>query len=365
MKYDYLIVGAGLFSAVFVHQMAQKGKKCIVIDRRDHIAGNCYNEVVEGIDVHKYGAHIFHTSNKKVWEYVNSFTDFNNFVNSPIADFNGETYNLPFNMNTFAKMWGIKTPQQARDIINKQVEESGITAPKNLEEKAITLVGKDIYEKLICGYTEKQWGKKCSELPEFIINRLPLRFTYDNNYFNDRYQGIPIDGYTNMIVKMFGDTEILLGVEFKEYIKENPNIAEKILYTGSVDELCDYKFGELEYRSLKFETKILDEDNFQGNAVVNYTDAVTPYTRIIEHKHFNNKNQEKTVITYEYPADWSKGLDAYYPINNDENSTKYQKYVEHINSSMPNVILGGRLGLYSYFDMDKVIEKAFEICESL
>lgn len=357
LKYDYLLVGAGLFSAVFSQEMKKKDKTCLVIDRRTHIAGNVYTEEQDGIHVHKYGAHIFHTSNEAVWEYVNQFAEFMPFINQPVAKFKGNMYNLPFNMNTFAKMWGISTPQEAKEKIAEQVKVSGITEPKNLEEKAISLVGTDIYETLIKGYTEKQWGCDCSELPAFIINRLPLRFTYDNNYFNDKYQGIPCGGYTKWLESMFSDTEIRLNTDFKEFIQEHPNIAKKILYTGSVDELLNYEFGALEYRSLTFEEKTLDTDNFQGNAVVNFTEKEIPYTRSIEHKFFEWVDTDKTVVSYEYPL----GKEAYYPVNNQLNGEKYQKYLQLLREKYPDMLLGGRLGLYSYLDMDKVVEKALDL----
>lgn len=365
MNYDYLVVGAGLYSGVFVNEMKKRNKKCLVIDRREHIAGNIYTSKKSDIHVHKYGAHIFHTSDKEVWDYVNQFAEFNNFVNSPVANFKGKMYNLPFNMNTFSQMWGISTPEQAKEIIDKQVKASGITEPTNLEEKAISLVGTDIYETLIKGYTEKQWEKPCSELPAFIINRLPLRFTYDNNYFNDKYQGIPVGGYTQIVEKMLNGCEVLLSTDYKEFIKDNPNIAEKILYTGSVDDLLDYELGTLEYRSLEFEEKLFDVENFQGNAVINYTEREVPYTRVIEHKFFDLSDQEKTIVSYEYPAKWEIGKEAYYPINNSENAKKYKKYVSLLEERHPNIILGGRLGLYSYLDMDKVIAKALELSKSI
>lgn len=357
--YDYLIVGAGLFGATFAYEMTKVGKKCLVIDRRNHIGGNIYTENISGINVHKYGAHIFHTSNKYIWEYVNSFCEFNHYINSPIARYKDETYNLPFNMNTFYQMWGIITPEEAKRKIQEQVDELGIGTPKNLEEKALSLVGYDIYEKLIKGYTEKQWGRKCSELPEFIINRLPLRFTYDNNYFNDRYQGIPIGGYTQIIEKMLSKSDVVLNADYKGFIKENPNVAKQILYTGGIDEFFDYQLGYLEYRSIKLETKQLNIQNYQGNAVVNYTEKDIPYTRIIEHKHFEFGRQENTIITYEYPSEWKPGREAYYPINNDMNNKLYSQYLE-LAKERSNLIFGGRLGLYRYLDMDKIIELALK-----
>ena len=355
-KYDYLIVGAGLYGSIFAYKMNKKGKKCLVIDKRNHIGGNIYCENIEGINVHKYGAHIFHTSNKEVWEYINQFCEFNNYVNSPIANYKGEIYNLPFNMNTFNKLWGVVTPKEAKEKIEGQKKEFFITEPKNLEEQAISLIGKDIYEKLIKGYTEKQWGRKATELPAFIIKRLPVRFTYDNNYFNDRYQGIPIGGYTKIIEKMLEGIEVRLNTNFFDERENFENIAEKIVFTGMIDEFYNYKFGKLEYRSLRFETEILDEENYQGNAVVNYTEREIPYTRIIEHKHFEFGKQEKTVITKEYPSEWQEGDEPYYPVNDEKNNKLYEKYRE-LAKKETNVIFGGRLGEYKYYDMDKVIEK--------
>ena len=359
-KYDYLIVGAGLYGAVMAYELGKKGKSCLVIDRRDHIAGNIYCEDIEGIHVHKYGAHIFHTSDKKIWDYVNQFAEFNNYINSPVAVYKDELYNLPFNMNTFSKMWGIRTPQEAKDIIEKQKKETGITEPKNLEEQALFLVGRDIYEKLVKGYTEKQWGRKCTELPAFIIKRLPCRFIYDNNYFNDRYQGIPIGGYTPIVEKMLAGAEVRTGVDFFEFRKENPDIAEKIIFTGQIDEYFGYELGALEYRSVRFETEVLDCENYQGNAVVNYTEREVPYTRVIEHKHFEFGTQPGTVITREYPADWAEGMEPYYPINDEKNQNLYQKYKE-LADKEERVLFGGRLAEYKYYDMDKVIESAFKL----
>lgn len=368
-KYDYLIVGAGLYGAVMAYELGKKGKKCLVIDRRDHIAGNIYCEEIEGIHVHKYGAHIFHTSDKKIWEYMNQFTEFNNYINSPVAVYKDELYNLPFNMNTFSKMWGIRTPGEAKAIIEKQRKETGITEPKNLEEQALFLGGRDIYEKLIKGYTEKQWGRKCTELPSFIIKRLPVRFIYDNNYFNDKYQGIPMGGYTQIIEKMLDGIEVKLNYDYFEHKQELDNIAEKIVFTGPIDKYYDYKFGELEYRSLRFEEEELNIQNYQGNAVVNYTEYEVPYTRIIEHKHFEyakSLGQEdtisKTIITREYPDTWNREKEAYYPINNDKNNALYQKYAD-LASQDKNVIFGGRLGMYKYYDMDKVIAEALKCVE--
>lgn len=359
MKYDYLIVGAGLFGAVFAHEAMKRGYKVLVIDKRGHIAGNVYTNEMEGINIHVYGAHIFHTSDKKIWKYVNQFAEFNNYVNSPVAVYKDELYNLPFNMNTFSKMWNIKTPQEAKDKIAEQIASMNITEPKNLEEQALSLVGKDVYEKLIKGYTEKQWGRDCTDLPAFIIKRLPLRFTFNNNYFNDRFQGIPMGGYTGIVEKMLEGAKVQLNTDYFEFIKENPNIAKKTLFTGMIDEYFDYKLGRLEYRSLKFELETLDTDNFQGNAVVNYTEREVPYTRIIEHKHFEFGTQEKTVITKEYSVEWTKGMEPYYPVNNAENNALYEKYAE-LAKQEENVIFGGRLGQYKYYDMDKVITAALE-----
>lgn len=359
-KYDYLIVGAGLFGSVCAYELNKMKKNCLVIDKRNHVGGNIYTEEIEEINVHKYGAHIFHTSNKDIWEYMNQFAEFNNFVNSPVAVYKNEIYNLPFNMNTFSKMWGIKTPDEARKIIENQKVEAGILEPKNLEEQAISLVGKDIYEKLIKGYTEKQWGKSAVNLPAFIIKRLPVRYTYDNNYFNDRYQGIPVGGYTKIIEKMLVNIDVKLNTDFFEHKEELLNCAEKIIFTGPIDKFYDYCFGELEYRSLKFETEVMDIDNFQGNAVINYTEREVPYTRIIEHKHFEFGKQEKTVITREYPINWCKNAEPYYPINNKENSGLYDKYKE-LSKNDKRVIFGGRLGMYQYYDMDKVIESALKL----
>lgn len=356
-KFDYLIVGAGLFGSVFAYEATQRGKKCLVIDKRNHIAGNIYTENIEGINVHKYGAHIFHTSDKAIWEYVNRFADFNNFINSPIASYKDELYNLPFNMNTFSKMWGIKTPAEAKAIIAGQIANLNIGEPRNLEEQALKLVGTDVYEKLIKGYTQKQWGRPCTELPAFIIKRLPLRFTYDNNYFNDRYQGIAIGGYTQIIEKMLAGSEVKTDTDYFEFIKENPDIAEKTVFTGQIDDFFGYRYGALGYRSVRFENEILDTDNYQGDAVVNYTDREVPYTRIIEHKHFEFGKQEKTVISREYSAEWQPGIEPYYPINDEANNALYEKY-KTLAATRPDVIFGGRLGQYKYYDMDKVIAAA-------
>lgn len=342
MKYDYLIVGAGLFGAVFAYEATKKGKKCLVIDKRDHIAGNIYTKETENINVHQYGAHIFHTSDRKIWDYVNSFADFNNYINSPVAIYKDELYNLPFNMNTFSKMWNIKTPSEAKAIIEKQIEELNITEPQNLEEQALSLVGTDVYEKLIKGYTEKQWGRNCKELPAFIIKRLPLRFTYDNNYFNDRYQGIPIGGYTKIVGKMLEGSDVLLDTDYFEFIKDNEGIADKVLFTGMIDEYYDFCYGHLEYRTVRFETEVLDCDNYQGNAVVNYTDREVPYTRIIEHKHFEFGKQEKTIISREYSTEWEPGMEPYYPVNNERNNDLFEKY-KALADKEEKVIFGGRL----------------------
>lgn len=361
-EFNFLIVGSGLFGAVFAHEASQKGNKCLVIDKRPHIGGNIYTEQVEGINVHKYGAHIFHTADKVIWEYINQFAEFNNYINSPVAVYNNELYNLPFNMNTFSKLWGIKTPAEAKAKIAEQTAELNIGEPQNLEEQALKLVGTDVYEKLIKGYTEKQWGCPCNKLPAFIIKRLPLRFRYDNNYFNDRYQGIPIGGNTKIIEKMLEKTEVRLDTDYFEFIKDNPNIAEKTVFTGAIDEFFEYCFGALEYRSLRFETEILDEENHQGCAVVNYTDREVPYTRIIEHKHFEFGTQPKTVISREYPMEWKQGDEPYYPVNNDKNNALYEKY-RGLAENRKDVIFGGRLGTYKYFDMDKVIAAALDITE--
>ena len=362
MKYDYLIVGAGLFGSVFAYEAGKRGKKCLVVEKRDHIGGNIYTEQIEGINVHKYGAHIFHTSDAKVWEYINRFASFNNYINSPVAVYKDELYNLPFNMNTFSRMWGIKTPKEAKEIIAKQIADLDIGEPKNLEQQALKLVGRDVYEKLIKGYTEKQWGRPCDELPAFIIKRLPLRFVYDNNYFNDRWQGIPIGGYTQITEKLLEGSDVLTDTDYFTFIKENPDIAKKTVFTGQIDEFFGYCYGALEYRSVRFETEVLCEENYQGNAVVNYTDREVPYTRIIEHKHFEFGKQEKTVISREYSAEWNKGAEPYYPVNNDRNNALYEKYRE-LAKTRSDVIFGGRLGEYKYYDMDKVIAAALKCAE--
>ena len=363
-KYNYLIVGAGLYGAVMANELNKKGKKCLVIDKRSHIAGNIYCEDIEEIHVHKYGAHIFHTSDKRIWDYMNQYAEFNNYINSPIAVYKDELYNLPFNMNTFSKMWGIRTPQEAKKMIAKQVKESGITEPKNLEEQGLSLVGRDVFEKLVKGYTEKQWGRDCKDLPAFIIKRLPVRFTYDNNYFNDRYQGIPIGGYTAIIEKMLEGIDVELNTDFFEFRKSHPDIANNIIYTGMIDEYYGYQFGPLEYRSVRFETEVLDCENYQGNAVVNYTDRDVPYTRIIEHKHFEFGTQEKTVISREYSSEWNVGMEPYYPVNDEKNSALYQKY-KALADKEEHIIFGGRLGHYKYYDMDKVISAALDEVDKL
>lgn len=359
-KYDYLIVGAGLFGSIFAYEANKKGKTCLVIDKRNHIGGNIYTKEVEGINVHEYGAHIFHTSNDKVWKYINKFAKFNRYTNSPVAVYKDELYNMPFNMNTFNKLWGVKTPKEAKGKIEEQIKESGIGEPKNLEEQAIKLVGKDIYEKLVKGYTEKQWGTKATELPSFIIKRLPVRFTYDNNYFNDKYQGIPIGGYTQIVEKMLDGIEVQLNIDFFKNRDDLESLADKIVFTGMIDEFYEYKFGTLEYRSLRFEHEILDEENYQGNAVVNYTEYEVPYTRIIEHKHFEYGTQPKTVITKEYPAKWNIGDEPYYPINNERNNKMYKAYKE-LADKEAKVIFGGRLAEYKYYDMHNVIYQALNV----
>ena len=357
-KYDYVLVGSGLYSGVFAYLAGKKGKKCLVVEKRDHIGGNIYCEDVEGIHVHRYGAHIFHTSNREVWKFVNELAEFNRYTNSPVANYKGEMYNMPFNMNTFSKMWNISTPDQAKKIIEEQKKE--ITGePKNLEEQAISLVGREIYEKLVKGYTEKQVGRDCTELPAFIIKRLPVRYTYDNNYFNDLYQGIPIGGYNVIIDRLFEGCDIETGVDYLEKKDYYDSLGEKVVYTGTIDAYYKYQFGKLEYRSLRFESEILDEENHQGVAVVNYTDRQTPYTRIIEHKHFEFGTQPKTVITREYPVTWEEGMEPYYPVNDEKNQELYQKYAK-LAEKEENVIFGGRLGEYKYYDMDKVIASAME-----
>ena len=368
MHYDYLIAGAGLFGAVFAHEMHKQGRKVLVVEKRDHIAGNIYTEKVMGINVHRYGAHIFHTSDEEVWNYVSQYARFNHYVNSPVAVYRDELYNLPFNMNTFSRMWNIKTPKEAKEIIAKQTGEFAGITPQNLEEQALQLAGRDVYEKLIKGYTEKQWGRDCKDLPAFIIRRLPLRFTYDNNYFNDRFQGIPEGGYTQIVEKLLEDIPVLTGVSLQEYQTANAartadeqDSWDRLLYTGMIDEYYHYRLGTLEYRSLRFETEELpEEDNYQGNAVVNYTEREVPYTRIIEHKHFEFQTGEGTVITREYPATWKKGDEPYYPINDEKNGALYAQYAE-LAKKEANVLFGGRLGQYKYYDMDKVIRSALDM----
>ena len=364
MKYDYLVVGAGLYGAVFAHEAKAAGKNVLVIDKRGHIAGNVYTEKMEDINVHRYGAHIFHTNNKRVWEYVNRFAEFNRFTNSPVANYKGELYSLPFNMYTFNKMWGVVTPQEAADRIEQQKREAGITEPKNLEEQAISLVGRDIYEKLIKGYTEKQWGRPCDQLPSFIIRRLPVRLTFDNNYFNALYQGIPMGGYTAMVANMLKGIEVKLGVDYLENKAELDAMADKVIYTGAIDAYFGYALGALEYRSVRFETEVLDIPNFQGNAAVNYTDAETPWTRIIEHKWFEFGTQPKTVISREYSSEWKPGDEPYYPVNDEKNGELYKKYKE-LADKEENVIFGGRLGEYKYYDMDAVIASVLKKCEEV
>lgn len=386
MRYDYLIVGTGLFGAVFAHEMKKAGKKCLCIDKRKNLGGNIYTEEWQGIQVHKYGAHIFHTSNKEVWDYVNQFAEFNHYVNSPIAVYGDELYNLPFNMNTFSKMWGIRTPGEAKEIIEKQRAQCGMAEPRNLEEQALSLVGRDVYEKLVKGYTEKQWGRDCKELPAFIIRRLPVRFTYDNNYFTDRWQGIPVGGYTAIVEKLLEGTPVKLGVSYKEFVastgakvpgrgsvncsgelesSDRGDTFDNVLYTGMIDEYFGYELGELQYRSLRFEEeKLPDCDNFQGNAVVNYTEREVPYTRIIEHKHFEFGKGDGTVITREYPAEWKRGDEPYYPINDEKNNALFAGY-QKLAERERGVLFGGRLGQYRYYDMDKVIASALELVEKL
>lgn len=359
--YDYLIVGTGLYGAVFAHEALKNGKTILMVDKRAHVGGNVYTETIEGIHVHKYGAHIFHTSDKEIWEYVQQFAEFNNYVNSPIANYKGEIYNMPFNMNTFSKMWGVFTPEEAMEKIEEQRKE--ITGePSNLEEQAISLVGRDIYEKLVKGYTEKQWGRDCRDLPAFIIKRLPVRFTYNNNYFNDRFQGIPIGGYTEMIEKMIRGADIRLNMDYLEHKEELDEKAEKVIYTGPIDAYYNYQFGPLEYRSVRFETEIMDKENYQGNAVVNYADRETPYTRIIEHKHFEFGTQPKTVVSREYSDQWKLGDEPYYPVNDEKNSALYEQYAA-LAKKEEKVLFGGRLGEYRYYDMDKVIASALKLCE--
>ncbi len=361
MHYDYIIVGSGLYGAVFAYEAMQHGKSCLVLEKRSHIGGNIYCDLIDDIVVHKYGAHIFHTNSKRVWNFVNRFAEFNRYTNSPVANYKGEIYNMPFNMNTFCKMWGISTPEEARKIIENQ--RSVIQKePTNLEEQAIRLVGTDIYERLVKGYTEKQWGRPCADLPAFIIKRLPVRFTYDNNYFNDRYQGIPIGGYNQIIDRLLKGADVRLNVDFLVDREKWESMGDKIVYTGMIDAYFDFCYGPLEYRSLRFETESMNTDNYQGVAVMNYTDRETPYTRVIEHKHFEFGTQPKTVVTKEYPAEWKQGMEAYYPVNDDKNGELYQKYYA-LTKNKKNVLFGGRLGKYCYYDMDKVILTALEDAE--
>lgn len=368
MQYDYLVVGTGLFGAVFAHEMKKRNKRCLMLEKRDHIGGNIYTEKIADIQVHKYGAHIFHTSSRKIWDYVNQFAEFNHYINSPVAIYGEELYNLPFNMNTFNRMWGVRTPKEARLKIEEQIAALHITDPQNLEEQALSLVGTDVYEKLVKGYTQKQWGRDCRELPAFIIKRLPLRFTYDNNYFNDPYQGIPKGGYTQIIEKLIDGIPVIMGITWKGFLKENAGKAEpvtydKVLYSGMIDEYFEYCLGELEYRSLQFETELLTGcENYQGNAVVNYTEYDIPYTRIIEHKHFEFGTQPDSVITREYPAVWKRGDEPYYPVNNEKNDRLFAEY-QKLAKKEQKVLFGGRLGQYKYYDMDKVIDAALTMAE--
>lgn len=365
MKYDYLFVGAGLFSAVMAHELLKLGKHCLVIEKRNHIGGNIYTENKEGINVHKYGAHIFHTDNREVWDFINQFSEFNRYTNCPVANFEGILYNLPFNMNTFTKIWNdVITPEDAEKRIKEQATEMAGKIPKNLEEQAISFVGRDIYEKLIKGYTEKQWGKKCIELPASIIKRIPVRFTFDNNYFNDRYQGIPIGGYTKIIEKMLNGADVYLNTDFFDDKEKWFSIADKIIYTGTIDKFFDYKYGELEYRSLRFEMETIDKSNYQGNAVINYTDSKTPYTRIIEHKHFEFGKQQMTIITREYPSNWTKNDEPYYAVNDEKNMSLYAKYKD-LAEKQTKVTFGGRLGMYKYFDMDDTILSALNLLKTI
>ena len=363
-KYDYLVVGSGLFGAVFAQRAHEQGKKVLILEKRPHIAGNVYTEEIEGINVHKYGAHIFHTNNKEVWEYVNRFTEFNRFTNSPVANYKNELYSLPFNMYTFNKMWGVVTPEEAAAKIEEQRKAAGIKEPRNLEEQAISLVGTDIYEKLVKGYTEKQWGRPCTELPAFIIKRLPVRFTFDNNYFNSLYQGIPVGGYTRMVANMVEGIEIKLEEDYLSQKEEWNDMADKVVYTGAIDAFYDYQLGALEYRSVRFETEVLDKPNFQGNAAVNYTDRETPWTRIIEHKWFEFGTQPKTVISKEYSSEWKKGDEPYYPVNDEKNNALYNEY-KKLAEKEEKIIFGGRLGQYKYYDMDAVIAEALKLSNNI
>lgn len=359
MKYDYLIAGAGLFGGVFAQQAAERGKRCLVLERRGHVGGNIYCREIEGIQVHQYGAHIFHTSDEEVWAYVSRFVRFNHFINAPLAVCGSELYNLPFNMNTFSRLWGIRTPREAQEKIREQIESLDIGEPRNLEEQALKLVGRDVYEKLVKGYTEKQWGRDCKDLPAFIIRRLPLRFTYDNNYFSDPHQGIPVEGYNALAEKLLEGSEVLLNTDYFTFIQDHPRIAEKTVFTGMIDEFFGFRLGPLEYRTVRFETEVLDCPNWQGNAVVNYTSRQVPYTRIIEHKHFTFGQQPRTVISREYPGEWKPGMEPFYPVNDRKNQALYQDY-QALARTRPDVIFGGRLGQYRYYDMDKAIRAALD-----
>ena len=362
--YDVLIVGAGLFGATLAQQLTERGRRVLVIDKRAHVGGNVYTEEIEQIQVHRYGAHIFHTNNRAVWDYVGRFAEFNRYTNSPVANYHGELYSLPFNMYTFNRLWGVVTPQEAEEKIRRQREAAGIEEPKNLEEQAISLVGTDVYEKLVKGYTEKQWGRPCSQLPAFIIRRLPVRFTFDNNYFNARFQGIPMGGYTAMVERMLAGAEVRLGIDYLADKAALDALADRVVYTGPIDRYFDYRFGPLEYRSVRFETEVLDTPNFQGNAVVNYTDRETPYTRIIEHKHFEFGTQPKTVISREYSSEWKLGDEPYYPVNDEKNKRLYERY-RSLAEGESKVLFGGRLGEYRYYDMDAVIERALTMAKDL
>ncbi len=362
--YDFLIAGSGLFGSIFAYEAKKRGKRCLVVEKRNHVGGNIYTEEIKGIQVHCYGAHIFHTSNKEVWDYIQQFTDFNRYTNSPVAYYKGEIYNMPFNMNTFHKMWGVITPEEAKARIEEQKKEYGTEVPRNLEEQAISLVGRDIYEKLVKGYTEKQWGRKATELPPEIIRRLPVRFTYDNNYFNDLYQGIPIGGYTQIIEKMLKGIEVRLSTDYLKCRDELKKLAHKVIYTGPIDAYFDYQYGELEYRSVRFETELLEQENYQGNAVVNFTEYEVPYTRIIEHKHFEFGTQPETIISREYPTAWKRGDEPYYPVNNERNQALYQKYADKAKQEK-NVVFGGRLGKYRYYDMHHVVAEALKTVEEV
>lgn len=361
--YDYLIVGSGLFGAVFAYEAKKRGKKCLIIDKRDHAGGNVYNENIEGINVHKYGAHIFHTNDKKIWDYVNSFVEFNRYTNTPVANYKGDLYNLPFNMNTFYQLWKVKTPDEAKAVIADQVKDLDIKDPQNLEEQALSLVGTDIYEKLIKGYTEKQWGRDAKDLPAFIIKRLPVRFTYDNNYFNDAYQGIPIGGYNKLTDGLLEGTEVRLNENYFDNKEYYDSLAPQIVFTGKIDQFYDYQFGKLQYRSLRFDQQTLDTDNYQGSALVNYTEREIPFTRIIEHKHFEFGTQPKTVITHEYPAEWNESNEPFYPINDELNNSTYKKY-KVLADGEENVIFGGRLAEYRYYDMHQIIGSALKKVET-